>query len=478
MAYYKITTDKKGMLKAKIQTYAKDISGKSKLFTKTVYNTDGLPENKFKRFVERQTFDFEDELEEQYEKALLQAQQEPEEHIPTFSELMDEWIETIHENLSVNYYEHAKNVAERFYAFLKEKDLYDKSLTEIRVRDVQLFLNQLSSCRTINTGLSELKTPLPKTVSFRKLAADKILPRNTSYNLNHNNARILTSTAKQICDVYNLNFNTYFREIIETKQYSPETVKGYRRVLRTVFNEAVRYEWITTNPVCRTKINSGNSNTSLQAVTEKAVFSIREMKEFLKALNSLDEELINKKVMVKLMLLTGVRTAELHGLKWCDIDFENKLLYIKRNRLYSGEIGVYEKAPKTKTSEREIPIPDELLKDLYEYMDWFRKADINFDSKLDQYYLASNEFREPEYPHSIGHWLKKFEEQNGFKLVSNHGLRHTYCSLLLAQNVPIQTVSKYMGHSDSSITLQVYSHFIPDTQERVFNAINTILNDD
>ena len=52
-----------------------------------------------------------------------------------------------------------------------------------------------------------------------------------------------------------------------------------------------------------------------------------------------------------------------------------------------------------------------------------------------------------------------------------------YCSLLLAQNVPIQTVSKYMGHSDSTITLQVYSHFIPDTKERVVNALNNLMDD-
>ena len=65
--------------------------------------------------------------------------------------------------------------------------------------------------------------------------------------------------------------------------------------------------------------------------------------------------------------------------------------------------------------------------------------------------------------------------ENGFKKVSCHGLRHTYCSLLLSQNVPIQTVSKYLGHSDSTITLKVYSHFIPDTQEKVVNALNNLI---
>ena len=65
----------------------------------------------------------------------------------------------------------------------------------------------------------------------------------------------------------------------------------------------------------------------------------------------------------------------------------------------------------------------------------------------------------------------------GLKQVTAHGLRHTYCSILLSQNVPIQTVSKYMGHSDSTITLQVYSHFIPDTQEKAVSAINSIIEE-
>ena len=102
------------------------------------------------------------------------------------------------------------------------------------------------------------------------------------------------------------------------------------------------------------------------------------------------------------------------------------------------------------------------------------EADDEFESKLDAYYVAVNVYREPECSTSIGGWLNRFEKRNGFKLVSCHGLRHTYCSMLLSQNVPIQTVTKYMGHSDSTVTLQVYSHFIADTQERAINALNSI----
>ena len=90
------------------------------------------------------------------------------------------------------------------------------------------------------------------------------------------------------------------------------------------------------------------------------------------------------------------------------------------------------------------------------------------------YYLAVNIYREPLGAGTIAKWLERFEIRNGFKHVSCHGLRHTYCSMLLSQNVPIQTVSKYMGHSDSTVTLKVYSHFIPDTQGIAVNALNRL----
>ena len=130
--------------------------------------------------------------------------------------------------------------------------------------------------------------------------------------------------------------------------------------------------------------------------------------------------------------------------------------------------------PKPKTSIRDVPMPENLIADLRKYYDWFAEADSQFRSKLDEYYLAVNMYCLPLYPHTVGHWLKTFEEEHHFRYVSCHGLRHTYCSLLLTQNVPIQTVSKYMGHSDSTVTLKVYSHFIPDTQDRVLNALEKL----
>ena len=472
MAYYKITHNKKGELQAKIQVSGKDLStGKNKVFVKRIYNTDGLTEAKFRKQVEKLSIEFEEDVANAYqeETTILRSK------VLTFSELMSEWKASIKANLSISYYLRAQETEKRFNAFLKERHLDDKPISAITVRDVQMFLNTFTQKGYQTVLTAKVKKDFPKSVNFRELARENIINRCSSYGMRRNGNNIEKETALAICKYCNLDFNEYFEEVPSEKQYAVETVKGYRRVLRTLFNEAVRYEWITKNPVCATKVGAGSSNTSLRSVPEKEVFSFKEAREFIAKLNELPPEDIHKKMPLKLMLLTGMRIGEICGLRWGDIDFNKKVVHVKRNRLYTKEFGIYEKEPKTKTSIRDIPMTDALINDLIIYMKWFRIADDRFDERLDEYYVAVNLRREPVFPHSVGQWLGFYEKKWNMKHVTCHGLRHTYCSLLLSQNVPIQTVSKYMGHSDSTVTLKVYSHFIPDTQDKAITALNNLI---
>lgn len=67
--------------------------------------------------------------------------------------------------------------------------------------------------------------------------------------------------------------------------------------------------------------------------------------------------MFHRRVTLKFMVLTGMRMAELHGLRWSDFDFEKRLVLIRRNRFSADGFGVYEKDPKSKTSKRDIPPP-------------------------------------------------------------------------------------------------------------------------
>ena len=85
---------------------------------------------------------------------------------------------------------------------------------------------------------------------------------------------------------------------------------------------------------------------------------------------------MHKKVILKFILLTGVRNGEMCGLRWSDIDFD------KKGRTHTAQTGcipnssaTMKRTPKTKTSVRDIPLTDALIDDLKKYMDWFRLAD-------------------------------------------------------------------------------------------------------
>ena len=96
MAYFKITSNKKGELQAKIQVSGKNVAtGDNKIFVKRVYNTDGLTEAKFKKQVEKISIEFEEDVLRAYkeETTVLRTK------VLTFSELMREWQENIKVNL-------------------------------------------------------------------------------------------------------------------------------------------------------------------------------------------------------------------------------------------------------------------------------------------------------------------------------------------------------------------------------------------
>lgn len=471
MAYVSFTTTKKGVLSARIHVSGKDPkTSENKVFTKRVHNDDGLTEAKFKKKVNLIAA----ELEEQVARDYADQVESIHTTVLSFPQLAEEWIATIDANLSHSYYLRAIDVTNRFNKYLKTVNLDRVPISEIRVRDIQLFLNSFSKGYVKGSPVAKLIKPLPETVSFRELSREKIITRQSSYLMNKKGKNILLESARAICEKYKLSFDDYFIDVTKKEPYSPTTIKGYRRILRTIFNEAVRYEWITKNPVSSTKIGATSGNATLRPIEEKEVYSIKETQEFIRILNELPSELIYHKIPLKIMILAGLRNAEVCGLRWTDIDFEKRVINVNRNRLYSPKKGVYEKDPKTKTSKRSVPIPKALIEDLQQYRKWFELADKSFDSKLDQYYIAATVCRTPVFPTTLSHVLSKIQEKNDLKKVTCHGLRHTYCSILLSQGVPIQTVSRYMGHSDSTVTLQVYSHFIPDTQEKAIDALDKL----
>lgn len=93
------------------------------------------------------------------------------------------------------------------------------------------------------------------------------------------------------------------------------------RTSRTLFNEAVIYEWITKKLSVKLKYMLVVAMFHCVLLVKK-IFPFQETRDFLSKLNSLSEDFIHHKTILKFMLLTGVGTDEMLRLRWSNIDFE------------------------------------------------------------------------------------------------------------------------------------------------------------
>ena len=119
MAYFNITTNKKGVLTAKIQAYGVDLETmKRKVRYKRITNDDGLSRAKFTKLVEREANTFEDSLNELYQKALNGERTE----ILSFPKLAEEWLQRTKTTLSINYYVRSSKIVEKFNASCTEME--------------------------------------------------------------------------------------------------------------------------------------------------------------------------------------------------------------------------------------------------------------------------------------------------------------------------------------------------------------------
>lgn len=153
---------------------------------------------------------------------------------------------------------------------------------------------------------------------------------------------------------------------------------------------------------------------------------------------------------IYLIATTGLRFSEALGLTTDDIDCDNLIINVdKTYKVYSGDIGWH--PTKNKQSVRKIPINEAFVSTYKKYLSEGYKP--NEDRRL--VIKSSNTA------------INKVLRQHLNKNVTAHGLRHTYASYLINNNIDIMVVSKILGHKNLNTTLKVYAHLFDDkiTQE-------------
>jgi integrase len=261
------------------------------------------------------------------------------------------------------------------------------------------------------------------------------------------------------------------------------SIKTVGKVLTTmsrIFKFGIRKKCgIQTDPVKlieKVKENSGEQTETgerlnlLHEVTEKEVLTPEEAKRVILAARP-----GLYRTIIQTAIYTGARISELLALRWQNVNLDHAVIEIRRSvstARVKGETAQERHRwfdPKTRRGVRDIPIPLQLVAALRE---WKEKGP---KSRLDLVFC--NEFGEPCDRTGIGRYgLKPALKQAAIdKVVSMHGLRHSYASMLILLKRPITEVSRYLGHADVSITMRVYAHFLKPKKQDTMSDLETLI---
>ena len=170
-----------------------------------------------------------------------------------------------------------------------------------------------------------------------------------------------------------------------------------------------------------------------------------------------------------MLYFLGFRKGELQALTWSDIDFIKKEVSINKTlttKLKDTEF--YISSPKTKNSNRILPIPDRIISQLEKQLNKYKEYS-NFTMKWFVFGGIS-----PFKDTNISNKNIMYSKKASLRTIRLHDFRHSCASLLINQQMPITLVSRYLGHSKVSITLDTYSHMYKNDLNTLTDYINNL----
>jgi integrase len=248
---------------------------------------------------------------------------------------------------------------------------------------------------------------------------------------------------------------------IETKGLSESFNRNVYKVIHKSLSDAESKQLIQRNPA---------SFVSKPKVTKKemAHWSPEEAKNFLAAVSN-----HRLSLLFVLALYCGMRQGEILGLRMSDIDLENKKIYIRNILNFKKELQV---GTKTAAGTRSISISplviSEIQKRIRTIEEEKRTTGENYN---DLGFLVCAKSGLPIPKHHIHKLWTRLLEKTGMRKIRFHDLRHTCASLLLTLGIHPKVVQERLGHTSFKITMDLYSHLMPNMQSEASDALENLL---
>lgn len=198
-----------------------------------------------------------------------------------------------------------------------------------------------------------------------------------------------------------------------------------------------------------------------------------EPEEFFKFISVVDD--LRYKCFFELLYYCGLRRSEARGLQWKHIDFKNKLLTVSQQVLNPSNSNAstewYISSTKTEASNRTIPIATTLLNDLAE----LKKSNERIAKFKQTWFVLGDDV--PMATGRMYFYRDKYAEKAGVRRIRLHDFRHSCASALISGSAPITAVSNFLGHSETTETLETYTHMFKKDLANVPKFFDTLEKD-
>jgi integrase len=341
----------------------------------------------------------------------------------------------------------------------KRHAFYGKTLKEAKAKQLQALQAAEQGLTVVESGSSVqrflevwIRDHLP--VSGRKESTIRQYARLLSiYVQPHLGQKKLTSLTPLVIEAWIKN--------LRSKGLSETTIRAAFNVLSLVLDTAVRDGLLRTNPCSKVARPQPDTEEAKYLTVDQIQSVIQQAQGSLKPL-------------LTLMALTGLRIGEILALHWDDLDLERGALTVN-GTLVPGTNGLIIQKPKTKRSQRTIPLVEVAVQALRE------QKRIQNQERLkagplwqDHGLIFPTSIGTPEHYRNILRTYQKIAKPYGIGK-GFHTLRHSAGTLLSSLGIPVATVSAILGHSRTSITHDIYTHALPEDSRRAVEELSKLI---
>ena len=366
--------------------------------------------------------------------------------------------------------------------------VYAKTIKELRVKEEAILKDTLDGIQSLGANATinsyfviwqKIKSGIRQTsfITYHKLYQRYIEPKFGKIMLK---------------DLTYSKVVLFYKDLLENHGLGISSVNNINVVLSMILNVAIRDGVLRTNPC----------TGALKELKRKYAGTKKEVKALTQAEQEVFEDFLKRPgifhclyPLITVMLYTGIRVGELGGMRWADVDFEKNQIEISHTLVFEEKPGqkgsVFSlNPPKTKTSERKIPmnpkVRDALLREKNRQTANGIKCNVTIDGYSDFVFLDDNGslFHYKKLNHrlaristAIDNEIKSNGTVNGltsFPHVHSHMLRHTFATRMREAGADIKATADIMGHTEVELTLNTYTDASEDFKRQEIALLDVL----